>query len=124
MTLRELIDTASYKKAFNYLYKTYYKDKEMPKDQIIEIDLGYSRVCQYLSSVSKSVQDNFKIYITQAQADSKVVDVCALDEVHDEIMTIDNFKWDVLIDMEIHEALKLKDYECLAHVLYAINHKE
>lgn len=124
MTLRELIDTASYKKAFNYLYKAYYKDKRMSKDQIVEIDLGYSRACEYLSSISKNIQDNFKIYITQPQSDSKVVDVCVLDELHDEIMLIDNFKWDALIDMEIYEALKIKNHECLAHILYAINHKE
>jgi len=121
MTLRELINTASYKKAFNYLYKTYYKDKKLSKDQIIEIDLSYSRFCEFLISTSESIQDNFKIYITQPQAAAKVVDVCILDEPHDEIMTIDHFKSDALIDMEIYEALKLESYECLAHILYAIN---
>lgn len=120
MTLRDLIESTSYKCTFNHLYKIYYKGKKYTKDQLIEADMEYKKICDNLISQPLNPNESYKIYITQAHSDSNVLDVCILDKSKDEMLPVDIFKHLKLVDMEIYEALKLKSHQSLACILHFI----
>ena len=42
----------------------------------------------------------------------------------DEILPLDFLNIDDIIDTEIYKALNIKDYQCLAHILYQLNFLE
>ena len=122
MTLRELIESNNYKKVFNYLYQTYFKGKK--NSVVIELDLKFYRLYSLLKKLPKSEQKVIKLYLTQAVGENAGIDVCLFHEVDDEILPLDFLNIDDIIDTEIYKALNIKDYQCLAHILYQLNFLE
>lgn len=122
MTLRELIDSNPYKKVFNFLYQTYFKGK--PTSFVIELDLKFYRLYSVLKKLPESQQKVIKLYLTQTVGENPGIDVCLFHEVDDEILPLDFLSIDDIIDTEIYKALNIKDYQCLAHILYQLNFLE
>ena len=122
MTLRELIDSNPYKKVFNFLYQTYFKGK--PTSFVIELDLKFYRLYSVLKKLPESQQKVIKLYLTQTAGENAGIDVCLFHEVDDEILPLDFLSIDDIIDTEIYKALNIKDYQCLAHILYQLNFLE
>ena len=122
MTLRELIDSNPYKKVFNFLYQTYFKGK--PTSFVIELDLKFYRLYSVLKKLPESQQKVIKLYLTQAVGEDAGIDVCLFHEVDDEILPLDFLNIEDIIDTEIYKALNIKDYQCLAHILYQLNFLE
>ena len=122
MTLRELIDSNPYKKVFNFLYQTYFKGK--PTSFVIELDLKFYRLYSLLKKLPESQQKVIKLYLTQTAGENAGIDVCLFHEVDDEILPLDFLNIDDIIDTEIYKALNIKDYQCLAHILYQLNFLE
>lgn len=122
MTLRELIDSNPYKKVFNFLYQTYFKGK--PTSFVIELDLKFYRLYSVLKKLPESQQKVIKLYLTQTVGEDAGIDVCLFHEVDDEILPLDFLSIDDIIDTEIYKALNIKDYQCLAHILYQLNFLE
>ena len=119
MTLRELIDSNPYKKVFNFLYQTYFKGK--PTSFVIELDLKFYRLYSVLKKLPESQQKVIKLYLTQAVGEDAGIDVCLFHEVDDEILPLDFLNIEDIIDTDIYKALNIKDYQCLAHILYQLN---
>ena len=120
MTLRESLKLTSYKSAFNYIYKLFYKGKDHNNDKIMEVDCSYSNVCKKLLSLPAKETTNYSIYIAGIGNLSTDVDVCLLDEVNDEIFSLDFVDWADLIDMNIINSIKMSSPEYLAHILWEI----
>ena len=122
MTLRELIESNPYKKVFNFLYQTYFKGK--PTSFVIELDLKFYRLYSVLKKLPESQQKVIKLYLTQTAGENAGIDVCLFHEVDDEILPLDFLNIDDIIDTEVYKALNIKDYQCLAHILYHLNFLE
>lgn len=119
MTLRELIDSNPYKKVFNFLYQTYFKGK--PTSFVIELDLKIYKLYSFLKHSPKSDQKIIKLYLTQTAGENADIDVCLFHEIDDEILSLDFVNLEDIIDTEVYKALNIKDYQCLAHILYHLN---
>ena len=122
MTLRQLIESNPYKKVFNFLYQTYFKGK--PTSFVIELDLKFYRLYSVLKKLPESQQKVIKLYLTQTAGENAGIDVCLFHEVDDEILPLDFLNIDDIIDTEVYKALNIKDYQCLAHILYHLNFLE
>lgn len=122
MTLRELIDSNPYKKVFNFLYQTFFKGK--PTSFVIELDLKFYRLYSLLKKLPTSEQKVIKLYLTQTVGENVGIDVCLFHEVDDEILSLDFLNVEDIIDTEVYKALNIKDYQCLAHILYHLNFLE
>ena len=122
MTLSELIESNPYKKVFNFLYQTYFKGK--PTSFVIELDLKFYRLYSVLKKLPESQQKVIKLYLTQTAGENAGIDVCLFHEVDDEILPLDFLNIDDIIDTEVYKALNIKDYQCLAHILYHLNFLE
>ena len=118
MTLRELIKESNYKTLFNEIYRHFLQKKGYSKSEIIEQDLSYSKVFKELSSLPLKPNYNEKIYI--ASVGDSDIDVCLLNELEDELFSLDFMPWDDIIDMEIFKTAKISPHHCLACIIYEI----
>ena len=119
MTLRDLLTSTSYKSIFNFLYKKFYQGKNHSKSEIIERDLAYSKVVNTLISLPPKPKANFKIYLASIGSNCDI-DVCILDEIEDELFSLDFVPWGDIIDMEIFNTVKVSRPESLAYILWEI----
>lgn len=119
-TFRDSLKTTSYKSVFNFIYKLFCQDKGHDDSKIMEIDCRYSEVYKKLLSLPEKEASNCSIYIAGIGNLSTDVDVCLLDEVNDEIFSLDFLDWADLIDMNIINSIKISSPEYLAHILWEI----
>ena len=120
MTLRELINSNSYKSVFNFLYKTYYKDR--PKEEVTEIDLSYLGVWKELIKKDLNLKKDYKILIREVEdefVEAVYIDVCLMDD-SGETFAIDFVLWGDLIDATVAYETELPESEMLAHILWEI----
>ena len=116
MTFRELLESNNYKKVFNFIYKTYFKNR--PNSFVMELDLKFYRLYSFLKKLPESKQSVIKIYLTQTVGPDEVIDVCLFHSIDDEILPLDFLNLEDIIDTEFYKALNIKDYQCLAHILF------
>lgn len=119
MTLRDLISSCTFKKTFNELYKSYFKNC-LTNDEIQKLDLRYYKFFEYLKSLPESKTSSDKIYVTHTSGEDFVIDVCFLDKHKDELFALDFVDWDDIIDLEVYRTFQISDEECLAHILHEI----
>ena len=125
MTLRELIKKSNYKKTFNVIYKNYYINQPYSSDEIVEIDLSYSKVFDTLKNLKEVKNSDLEIHLIQAvqedlKENSAEIDVCLYDKEKDDLFSIDFFLWSEMIDCDVVCGAKLPNEEILAHILWQI----
>ena len=121
MTLRELIKECTYKDVFNIIYKKFLQKKKCSNSKIIEYDIQYNKIFKELISLPPKPKDNLKIYLANVGPEKKIdIDVCLLDELEDELFSLDFVDWSDIIDLELYDSAKITRAECLAHILWEI----
>tara|TARA_S200000501_G_scaffold363944_1_gene395467 strand:- start:387 stop:833 length:447 start_codon:yes stop_codon:yes gene_type:complete len=122
MTLKELINSYSYKAVFNILHKSYFSDWDIERSR--KMDIGFLLAWNELSELNSDKQSEDKIYIVNAAIDNSeelFFDVCYLSEEEQELYSIDFIDWKDLINLEIVNEYNFNsDKEMLAHILYEI----
>tara|TARA_B000000557_G_scaffold264725_1_gene271293 strand:+ start:4204 stop:4650 length:447 start_codon:yes stop_codon:yes gene_type:complete len=122
MTLKELINSCSYKAVFNILHKHYFSDWDT--DRCRKMDVGFLSTWNELSNLNSSHQSDDKIYVINAEIDGSeeiLFDVCYFSEKEEELYSIDFINWSELINLEIVNEYNFdSDKELLAHILYEI----
>ena len=117
MTLRDLLNTVSYKSVFNFIYKEFLCKQNLERSEIMELDIEYHAYFMLLRNSSQKNSENNKIYITHI--DDKI-DVCLFNEQNDEIFSLDSIDFKDIIDMEIYKAININDISTIAYILQAI----
>lgn len=127
MTLRELLNKCFFKKVFNKIQFLYYKSEPTKNNRfLIEASYGYMKVYDSLSQKKKNPNNDWKIYITEkdylekGRIRSQYIDVCYFNNSEEKKYAIDFVPWDDLIDLEIHNCIKMDDTTTLAHILWEI----
>ena len=114
LTLRETLKGKSYKTIFNYIYKTYLKDRS--QDKVINISIEIHNLIKKLRSQPKSNNDTESLIITELE-DEKY-DVNILQKENDEILSLDNLKANDIIDLEVLSPIKLNDIQILGNIIW------
>lgn len=114
LTLRETLKGKSYKSIFNYIYKTYLKDRS--QDKVINISIEIHNLIKKLRSQPKSNNDAESLIITELE-DEKY-DVNILQKENDDILSLENLKVEGIIDLEVLAPQKLNEIEILGHIIW------
>lgn len=124
MTLRKLLSKHNYKKIFNFIFKTFLREKTY--EQARSFDLNFFNATEELIKIkSYNNHQNCSIYVTEFLDDLEetpktIIDVCLIDNKTDEIFALDFLSWSEIIDLDVKNSTKLNEEELLAHILWEI----
>lgn len=115
-----MLRKCTYKDVFNIIYKKFLQNKNFSNSKIVEYDIKYNRIFKELINLPSNPKDNLKIYLANVGPEKKDIDVCLLDELEDELFSLDFVDWSDLIDLNLFNSAKITRSECLAHILWEI----
>ncbi len=121
MSLRDTILSANFKVFFNCLYKTYLKTKS--KSLIENLSTILLKFFENLRSEKKYhlLSSRYQIYLSSPK--NSIIDVAILDIINDELQSVDEFRFENILNFEIITSIKLTKEESLSHIFWAFKNE-